>query len=169
MEIPRLSTERLVLRPFAGSDFEPYLRAHQRPEVVRYITADQKPLDGPTAWRSLAMFAGHWALRGFGSWAVEEKESGQWVGRVGLHQPEPWPETELGYLIDLPWQKKGYAVEAGRAAMDWAKRALGRQRLVSYITPGNEASVAVAKKLGGAFEKRFFLQIHDADVYAYRL
>jgi RimJ/RimL family protein N-acetyltransferase len=169
VEPPRLETERLILRPFQGSDYEPYLRAHQRPEVVKYITADGNPLDEPTAWRSLAMFAGHWVLRGFGSWAVEERSSGKWIGRVGLHRPEPWPEVELGYMIDVPYWRQGFAVEACRASMQWAKDTLSRTRLVSYITPGNEASVAVAKKLGGIYEKTFPLQFHDAQVFGYRL
>ena len=169
MQPPRLSTERLILRPFQGSDIEPYRLAYLRPEVARYTTNDGKILDAPTSWRSLAMFAGHWALLGFGSWAVEEKSSGAWVGRVGLHQPAPWPETELGYLIDEPYWRKGYAVEASRAAMQWAKDVLGRTRLVSYIAPENAASIATAKKLGGVYEARIQIIGHETDVFAYRL
>jgi RimJ/RimL family protein N-acetyltransferase len=169
LEPPRLQTERLVLRPFRGSDFEPYLRAHQRPEVVKHITADGKPLEASTAWRSLAMFAGHWTLRGFGSWAVELKSTGEWIGRVGLHQPEPWPETELGYMIDSPHWRKGYAVEACRASLKWAKAALFRTRLVSYIDPDNIASIAVSRKLGGVLEKRIVLLGRDAEVFAHTL
>lgn len=166
---PRLETERLILRPFQGSDYGPYLAAHQRADVVRHVTADGKPLTDALAWRSLAMFAGHWTLRGFGSWSVEEKASGAWVGRVGLHMPEPWPELELGYLIDAPFWRRGYAVEAGRAAQAWGKDVLELTRLVSYISPENAASIATAKKLGGVWERRIQLMGLETEVFAYRL
>ena len=42
------------------------------------------------AWRSMAMVVGHWSLRGFGLWAIEERESGRLAGRVGCWQPEGW-------------------------------------------------------------------------------
>ena len=49
------------------------------------------------AWRALALYAGHWALRGYGLWAVEH--GGELVGRIGLWRPEGWPGLELGWLL----------------------------------------------------------------------
>lgn len=57
-------------------------------EVARFLTADQRPQDRSAAWRTLAVFIGHWALRGYGLFAVEDKATGAFIGRVGAWQPE---------------------------------------------------------------------------------
>ncbi len=43
------------------------------------------------AWRNMALVLGHWQLRGFGLWAVEDRASGLLAGRVGCWRPEGWP------------------------------------------------------------------------------
>ena len=169
MEIPTLKTARLVLRPFRASDFEPYARAHAQPEIVRYLSADGKPFDAGLSWRSLAALVGHWQLRGFGSWALEERASGEWVGRMGLHRPEPWPETELAYMLDSPFQKKGYGVEAGQVAQAWARSTLGLTRLVSYVHSENGPSQALARRLGAKREGTHVISGVTCDVWAYAL
>jgi RimJ/RimL family protein N-acetyltransferase len=85
-----VETARLVLRMLREDDFEAYARIFTDPEVTRYL-GDGSPLDRFGAWRSLAFNVGHWALRGYGMWAVEEKASGRLVGRVGAFYPEGWP------------------------------------------------------------------------------
>ena len=65
----------------------------------------------------MALRAGHWALRGFGIWAVVERESGELVGRVGLQEPEGWPGVELAWLVTRSRWGRGYAPEAGRAPL----------------------------------------------------
>ena len=66
--IPRLETERLILRGHTAEDFEPMAAFLADPEVARFIAA--RPLTREMAWRSLATTIGHWYLRGFGAWAV---------------------------------------------------------------------------------------------------
>lgn len=51
------------------------------------------------SWRQLALWRGHWDLRGFGMWALEERASRAFVGRVGLHYPEGWPDREVGWTL----------------------------------------------------------------------
>ena len=48
----------------------------------------------------MAVFVGHWALRGYGLWAAEERCTGKFVGRIGLWNPEGWPGLEVGWLLD---------------------------------------------------------------------
>ena len=98
---PSLETSRLRLRQFAESDLDDYASMCADPEVMRYV-GDRGPLSRDDTWRQLAMLVGHWALRGYGMWAVEELGSGAFVGRVGLHYPEGWPEPEIGWAIDNP-------------------------------------------------------------------
>ena len=63
-EVPRLITERLLLRDLRGDDFDTYATMMADPAVTRYLGYG-KPLDRESAWRQMAMFAGHWSLRGF--------------------------------------------------------------------------------------------------------
>lgn len=71
MTIPRLTTDRLLLRALEARDFDAYAVMMADPDVVRYL-GDGQPLGRADAWRQFAFIIGHWALRGFGLWAVEE-------------------------------------------------------------------------------------------------
>jgi len=147
IEIPTLETERLRLCALGERHFEAYAAMLADASSTRFV-GDGQPLDRMNAWRSMAMLLGHWALRGYGMWAVELKETGEFVGRVGLHQPEGWPDLELGWML-LPTERgHGYATEAGRVALDYAFGKLNAQRLVSLIRTDNTASERVARRLG---------------------
>ena len=102
VSVPTLDTARLRLRPWHDEDLDPYAAMCADPEVMRYM-GDGSPLSRDDAWRSMAMFVGHWQLRGYGMWAVEEQDSRTFVGRVGLHRPEGWPGLEVGWMLDRHW------------------------------------------------------------------
>src|SRR5687767_306644 len=110
----QLETDRLVLRLFVESDLEAYARICADPEVMKYL-GSRKPLNRAEAWRQMAFFLGHWQLRGYGIWAVEEKAGGALVGRIGLHNPEGWPGLEVGWLLGRAVWGRGYAPEGARA------------------------------------------------------
>ena len=91
--------------------------------------ADGKPITTEIGgWRNAAVMSGHWALHGFGMFAVEEKSSGRYVGRVGPWCPPGWPGFEVGWGIAREFRGKGYAVEAARASIDWVVRDLRYRR-----------------------------------------
>jgi RimJ/RimL family protein N-acetyltransferase len=113
------------------------------PEVMRFMGG---PLDEMDTWRQMAVFAGHWELRGYGLWAVERE--GELIGRVGLLQPHGWPGLEVGWLLARDAWGHGYATEAARAAVEYAWSELGAHELISLITPDNAASQRVAQRLG---------------------
>ena len=147
----RLETERLVLRMWREDDFEPYARICADPEVMRYLSPEGRPLTRAESWRQMAYIVGHWHLRGYGHWAVEEKESGRLVGRLGFLNPEGWPEFEIGWTLARESWGKGYATEGARRALAYAFEELDREHVISLIRPGNEPSVRVAERIG---EKR---------------
>ena len=147
IHVPTLETDRLLLRGFAARDFEPYAAMMADPEVTRYL-ADGRPLDRAEAWRQLAMFAGHWILRGFGVWAVEERATGAFIGRIGCFEPEGWPGFEVAYTLARGAGGRGYAREGAAAALRHAREVLGRTSVISVIRPGNEGSIRVATSLG---------------------
>lgn len=146
--IPTIETARLRLTAFHERHFEAYAAMISDPETTRFV-GDGQPLDRMNAWRSMAMLIGHWALRGYGMWAVELKETGEFIGRVGLLNPEGWPDVELGWMLVPQHRQQGYATEATTAVVDFAFRNLGMSRLISLIRVDNVRSERVARRLGG--------------------
>ena len=142
-----METERLVLRMFRESDTDAYAEMMSDPEVMRFLGGG-KPAPRAEAWRNMAMMLGHWQLRGYGMWAVEEKATGEMVGRVGCWHPEGWPGLEVGWTLRRRFWGRGYATEAARASIDYAFKALDQTRVISLIAPANVNSIRVAERLG---------------------
>lgn len=148
LDIPTIETERLVLRAFREGDAEPLAAIHGDEQVMRYLGG---MTDGSahSAFNTILGYLGHWHLRGFGRWAVEEKASGRMIGRTGFYEnAHEWPGNELGWTFVREMWGKGYATEAARAARDFGFERLGMSRVFSMINPQNAASQAVAKRLG---------------------
>jgi RimJ/RimL family protein N-acetyltransferase len=142
-----IETERLILRKVDPvKDFEPLARAMADENTVRYLGT--KPLSRHDAWRSMAVVMGHWEIRGFGLFTLENKVTGEWVGRAGPWYPEGWPDKEIGWTIAPDHLRKGYGTEAARASIDYAFNTLGWARVIHIIMEGNEASMALARSIG---------------------
>lgn len=151
MLIPQLETQRLILRGLREEDLDAYAQMCGDFEVMRYIGVG-KPLSRGESWRSMAMILGHWQLRGYGMWAVEERQSGEMIGRIGCWQPEGWPGFEIGWTLRRTYWGRGLATEGAKAAMDYAFGELQQSRVISLIRPENAASRRVAQKLGEKLE-----------------
>jgi len=147
LAIPTIETERLTLRPFREADVTAVFELLQDPDVVRYV-GDRRVPTLQEAWRAIAGWLGHWALRGYGQWAIEERSSGRLIGRAGIINPVDWPGPEVGYLLGKAWWGRGYATEAARAAMEWGFERIAFEELLSLIDPANAPSIAVATRLG---------------------
>jgi RimJ/RimL family protein N-acetyltransferase len=159
-----LETERLILRMFREDDLDPYAAMCADPDVMRYL-GDGKALTRSEAWRQMALILGHWRLRGFGLWAVEERTTGALLGRIGFFQPEGWPGFELGWMLRRASWGRGYATEGARRALAHAFTVMNRDHLISLIRPANRASVRVAERLGQSLESRTDLYGQEVLVY----
>lgn len=147
---PVLTTSRLTLRMLEARDFEEYASIHSDFEVTRFTT--RKQMTRADSWNHMATIIGHWHLRGYGMWGVEELASHRLVGRVGFHCPEGWPEYELGWTIGREFWGRGFATEAARAALEHAFTAMNREHIISLIDPLNASSIRVAQRLGERIE-----------------
>jgi len=142
-----IETERLILREIDPQrDFDAWAKSMADESTVRYLGTP--PMSRAEAWRNMAHVIGHWSIRGYGFFSLEHKETGEWIGRVGPWNPEGWPGREIGWTISPDHLRKGYASEAARVSIDYAYKTLGWSQLIHVIMDGNEASVAVARKIG---------------------
>ena len=142
---PTLETERLILRPPVGEDFDGFCAFQADEAAMTHLGGVQTPA---AVWRSLCIMAGAWHLEGLAMFSVLDKTTGEWLGRIGPWFPREWPGREVGWgLLSKAWGQ-GYAVEAAVAAMDYVVDVLGWDDIVHTIAPENRASAAVATKLG---------------------
>jgi RimJ/RimL family protein N-acetyltransferase len=163
---PVIETGRLILRPWRGEDIAPNTAMLADAETARFITPDGKPVtDALNGWRNAAIMAGHWVLYGAGMFVVEEKSSGQFSGRVGPWFPPTWPGFEVGWAIAKGFRGKGYALEAARAAIDWAFATFQIDQVIHSIVADNTASQAVARRLGAEIRGQTELFGHAADLW----
>jgi RimJ/RimL family protein N-acetyltransferase len=122
-KVPKIETERLLLRLPIAEDFEPWAAYMADEESARHIGGQQPRA---VAWRGFLSM----------------------VGRLGPWVPEGWPGTEVGWGIVRDVWGRGYAVEGAAAAIDWAFDTLGWSEVIHTIDPANLASLRVAIKLG---------------------
>lgn len=159
-----LKTERLVLRMLREDDLDEYAAMAADPKVTRYL-GDGGTLSRADAWRQMAMILGHWQLRGYGMWAVEEISTGRLAGRIGFFNPEGWPGFELGWTLAREFWGRGYATEGARAALEYGFTGMNRERVISLIRPTNTPSICVAERLGEKPDGTVELSGREALVY----
>lgn len=151
IQIPTLETERLILRAPREDD-------HAR-EVLFYGSDHAKFVGGQRsamgAWDAIAGRLGHWMMRGYGFWHLDDRETGHYVGRCGLINPFGWPEREIGWSLMPDALGHGYATEAAIAVRNYAYNTLGWTTAISLIDPANTPSKGVAERLGASFEATF--------------
>ncbi len=163
---PVLETERLLLRQPGEDDLDALAAMYADAEVMRYI-GDGQPVDRAESWKAIAGAIGHWELRGYGLFAYVERATGTVIGRGGLYNPEGWPGLEVGWLLARAAWGKGFATEAGAACIRWAFDDLRAETLISVIHPANAASIKVAGRLGGTFDRTEDLRGQPVSIYRY--
>jgi RimJ/RimL family protein N-acetyltransferase len=162
-----IETPRLKLRMFDETDWDDLHEMFRDEECVRYTIGT--PLAHWQTWRALASYIGHWQLRGYGPYAVVDRATRAMMGVVGLWSPGEWPEPEIKWSLARRFWGNGFATEAARAVRDMAASHLKWSRLISLVLPANERSKAVARRLGGHFEKTIAFRDSVADMFVYDL
>jgi RimJ/RimL family protein N-acetyltransferase len=159
-----LETERLILRQLTADDAEFIFELLNDPSFIRNIgDRNIRTLDDACAY-ILNGPAASYARNGFGLWLVALKETNERIGMCGLIRRENLEDVDIGYAFLPRFWGKGYAVEAARAAKDYAKDVVGLNRLVAIVDPTNEGSIRVLEKLGLRYEKMVRLSEDDIDL-----
>jgi RimJ/RimL family protein N-acetyltransferase len=151
--IPSLETARLLLRPFTPADLDDYTQLiFANAAVMHYLPKRELP-PRARAERTIALFADHWAQRGYGVWAVTDKITGQLSGHCGLNFVPEAGEVEVLYALRQDRWGQGFATEAARASVRFGFERADRARLIALAVPENIASRRVLEHLGFQYEK----------------
>lgn len=151
MNIPVLETPRLKLRAHCLDDFAESAAMWADPVVTKFFG---RQFDEEEVWARYLRYAGNWAVFGYGFWVLEEKETGRFAGEVGyMHlrrdiQPHFHLPPEVGWILPVSAQGKGYATEAAIAAIAWGDAHVAEPRTTCIIHPENLPSIRVAEKCG---------------------
>jgi RimJ/RimL family protein N-acetyltransferase len=134
-------------------DFEAACQLWAHPDVYRYTGGSPRSYE--EVWRRLLANAGTWALLGYGSWVVEQRSDGAYLGQVGflhamreMQPPFGADEVEAGWALAPAVHGRGIASEAVGAALEWADARLPGRPIVCIISPDNAPSLKVASKFG---------------------
>ncbi len=159
MKLPRLEMERLYARNWSLDHDEGAHALYGDPEVVRYFEMDPVPDVAAQREQIARVRARNAGLpEGFGSWPIFERESDTLVGVI-LLKPLPFstgvdPRGALEHEIEVGWHLarsawgKGYATEAGRAAVRYGFGDLDLDAIHAVVDPRNERSMRVCERVG---------------------
>jgi RimJ/RimL family protein N-acetyltransferase len=159
-----LKTPRLRLRELRQSDFDELYAMFNDPQVMRYYPSTRDKA-ATQAWLDRMLEA--YATEGYALWAVELKDSGEFVGQCGvlLQEVDGQLEFEIGYLFKSQHWHQGYATEAAQACKQYAFDRLGRAYVISLIRPINIPSRKVAERNGMTIWKTTTFRGFESLVY----
>lgn len=143
-----LRTDRLLLRPWRESDLEPWAAMNTDPEVREHLggllTREQSDA-------AVALMQAEFDQRGFGWWALEARETGEFIGRAGLDEvgdDMPFSGVDIGWRLKRSAWGHGFATEAALACLAFGFGALGLPEVIATTTVGNLRSQAVMRRIG---------------------
>lgn len=145
---PSLQTNRLILRPWLALDRKPFAQLNQDPEVMRYFP---QLLTATESNRLIERIENHFKTNGFGFWAVELRQTGEFIGFIGLQIPgfeAPFmPTVEVGWRLARQFWGQGFATEGAIAALSYGFLQLQLPEIVAFTAKVNHRSIAVMKRL----------------------
>lgn len=153
---PELRTQRLRLRFWRDSDREVFAAQNADAETMRYLGG---PMTRAESDAYIERTKAQWAEDGYGKWAVELADTGEFVGALGLQRvrfdADFTPAVEIAWRMTRRFWGRGFATEAARAAASFGFETLALAEIVALTVPDNRASRAVMEKLGMQFSGEF--------------
>ncbi|MEF9887269.1 GNAT family N-acetyltransferase [Streptomyces sp. P9-A4] len=143
-----LRTDRLLLRRWRESDREPWAAMNADPEVREHLG---ELLTRERSDAVVAAMRADFEARGFGWWALELRETGEFIGRAGLDRvgtDMPFAGVDVGWRLTRAAWGHGYATEAALACLAFGFEALGLPEVLATTTVHNLRSQAVMRRIG---------------------
>jgi RimJ/RimL family protein N-acetyltransferase len=151
----KIEATRLTLRRPVPSDVHPLAEINADPEVRKYI-GDGRPRSFEQTAEGIARAIREWDERGYGLFAVDRRDTGEFIGWVALTEPTTVPEVlpaiEIGWILGRQHWGQGFATEAAREALRFGFESCGFDPIISIRHVENEASRRVMEKLGLHFD-----------------
>ena len=151
--VPTIETPRTILRAFNGDEAGALQAILAEPGVLRYFPSSTPPEVERVA-RIIASQWKHWDERGYGWWAVEEKNTGKLMGWSGLGYLDESDETEIKYLFGRSFWGQGFATESSLVGIEYAFNQTVVETVIGLTHLENFASQRVLKKLGLSFRNQ---------------
>jgi RimJ/RimL family protein N-acetyltransferase len=146
---PILSTERLILRRWRGSDRETFARINADPQVMEFLS---HPLQRAESDALVDRIEAHFKEHGFGVCATGLRQDGSFIGFIGLNVPSfeaPFtPCVEIGWRLAQKSWGQGLATEGAREIARYGFETLDLKEIVSFTVPANIRSRRVMEKIG---------------------
>ncbi len=140
-------TKRCLVREMQESDLDSLYRLYQDKEVTRYTEGLYEDPEEEKVY--ITNYIQHiYRYYGFGTWLIFEKETGKLIGRAGFNYRPGFKDPELGFLIGVPYQRKGYAYEVCRKLIELGKEEFEFDAVSAFVEKENEASCHLCIKLG---------------------
>lgn len=148
-----METDRLIMRRWRPEDLEPFAALNADPEVMRYFPAClSKDECAAFIERAETTFENY----GFGLWVTEHKDSGEFMGFIGLSVPRFEvafnPCVEIGWRLARKFWGSGYATEGAQKALQFGFEDAGLPEIVSFTYEGNHPSRKVMERLGMKYD-----------------
>ena len=148
-----LSTERLIVREFSEEDFPALYAMCTEPSTASFMEEVLSDYDTELK-KHTAYLRNAYPFFDLALWGVYEKESGRLIGRAGFSLPEDASDTfSIGYLIDMPYRRRGLAKELIPALLTYAKEQ-GYTKVSARIKAENTGSVKALEQCGFPYERR---------------
>jgi RimJ/RimL family protein N-acetyltransferase len=163
----RLESERMFLRQFEDDDWRDLHLYYSDAEAMTF-TQGRALSEGET-WRVMCSMIGHWQLRGYGPYALEQKSSGKVLGTVGLWYPNNWPEAEIKWGLARRFWGRGFASEAASLVLASVAENLPGLVPISMIHDDNSASIALALALGARRESSIDYEGEAHGIYRHKI
>jgi len=146
---PAITTDRLLLRGWRLEDRAPFAAMNTDPRVMEFY---RQKLSREESDAYVDRIEAHFEHEGFGLFAAELRDTGEFIGYVGLAVPRfeaPFtPCIEIGWRLAAEYWGRGFATEGARAALVWGFESLGLPEIVAYAVPANVRSIRVMQKIG---------------------
>lgn len=161
MKTPILETERLILRPLTVEDATAVFEWASDERVTKYMTyPTHRNIETTVEWLESIDHSADTAY----DFGFVEKESGLLIGSGGIYWNGDYQQWRVGYNLRFDRWHKGYATEAAREIVRFAKEELKAERIGSCHAVENPNSGRVLRNCGLVFTKYGDYQKIDGSV-----
>ena len=142
-----LDTRRCRVREMTLEDLDDLYKIYEDPSITCYMEGLYEDREKEAAYTE-DYIKNIYGFYGYGLWIIEDKATGQIIGRAGISHREEYDEPELGYVIGKPYQNKGYATEVCKEIIRYGREEIGFSHFNAFVHKENFPSVRICEKCG---------------------